>query len=65
MHGSYGLHKCLVLVAMLLKSFFFTYKLIEYECIFQCVCSWEDRDKMFSEVEGIIRRQINVSFHMS
>ncbi|KAM1223165.1 hypothetical protein TB2_010465 [Malus domestica] len=27
----------------------------------QCVCSWEDRDKMFSEVEGIIRRQINMS----
>ncbi|KAM1468639.1 hypothetical protein ACFX2I_033577 [Malus domestica] len=27
----------------------------------QCVCNWEDRDKMFSEVEGIIRRQINMS----
>ncbi|CAN1233806.1 Probable UDP-N-acetylglucosamine--peptide N-acetylglucosaminyltransferase SEC, partial [Linum perenne] len=27
----------------------------------QCVCSWEERDKMFSEVEGIIRRQINSS----
>ncbi|KAK8545493.1 hypothetical protein V6N13_066771 [Hibiscus sabdariffa] len=27
----------------------------------QCVCSWEDRDKMFTEVEGIIRRQINMS----
>ncbi|CAN0903308.1 Probable UDP-N-acetylglucosamine--peptide N-acetylglucosaminyltransferase SEC [Linum grandiflorum] len=27
----------------------------------QCVCSWEDRDKMFNEVEGIIRRQINSS----
>ncbi|XP_038698226.1 probable UDP-N-acetylglucosamine--peptide N-acetylglucosaminyltransferase SEC isoform X2 [Tripterygium wilfordii] len=27
----------------------------------QCVCSWEDRDNMFSEVEGIIRRQINMS----
>ncbi|KAK7269108.1 hypothetical protein RIF29_21824 [Crotalaria pallida] len=27
----------------------------------QCVCSWEDRDKMFKEVEGIIRRQINMS----
>ncbi|KAJ4721143.1 Tetratricopeptide repeat (TPR)-like superfamily protein [Melia azedarach] len=27
----------------------------------QCVCSWEDRDRMFSEVEGIIRRQINMS----
>ncbi|PRQ41628.1 putative protein O-GlcNAc transferase [Rosa chinensis] len=27
----------------------------------QCVCSWEDRDKMFAEVEGIIRRQINMS----
>ncbi|MED6156209.1 hypothetical protein PIB30_012485 [Stylosanthes scabra] len=27
----------------------------------QCVCSWEDRDKMFSEVEGIIRKQINIS----
>ncbi|KAL5837621.1 hypothetical protein ACOSQ3_014790 [Xanthoceras sorbifolium] len=27
----------------------------------QCVCSWEDRDRMFTEVEGIIRRQINMS----
>ncbi|KAG8649817.1 probable UDP-N-acetylglucosamine--peptide N-acetylglucosaminyltransferase SEC [Manihot esculenta] len=27
----------------------------------QCVCSWEDRDKMFAEVEGIIRRQISMS----
>ncbi|KAK8589621.1 hypothetical protein V6N13_088454 [Hibiscus sabdariffa] len=27
----------------------------------QCLCSWEDRDKMFTEVEGIIRRQINMS----
>lgn len=27
----------------------------------QCVCCWEDRDKMFAEVEGIIRRQINMS----
>ncbi|KAJ7978209.1 Tetratricopeptide repeat (TPR)-like superfamily protein [Quillaja saponaria] len=27
----------------------------------QCVCSWEDRDKMFAEVEGIIRKQINIS----
>ncbi|XP_039030503.1 probable UDP-N-acetylglucosamine--peptide N-acetylglucosaminyltransferase SEC isoform X2 [Hibiscus syriacus] len=27
----------------------------------QCVCSWEDRDKMFTEVEGIIRRQIKMS----
>ncbi|KAF7817771.1 putative UDP-N-acetylglucosamine--peptide N-acetylglucosaminyltransferase SEC [Senna tora] len=27
----------------------------------QCVCNWEDRDKMFDEVEGIIRRQINMS----
>lgn len=27
----------------------------------QCVCSWEDRDRMFSEVEGIIRRQVNMS----
>ncbi|KAL4637814.1 hypothetical protein ACB092_03G103400 [Castanea dentata] len=27
----------------------------------QCVCSWEDRDRMFAEVEGIIRRQINMS----
>lgn len=26
----------------------------------QCVCCWEDRDKMFKEVEGIIKRQINV-----
>ncbi|KAL2994322.1 hypothetical protein AAZX31_10G159300 [Glycine max] len=27
----------------------------------QCVCCWEDRDKMFKEVESIIRRQINMS----
>lgn len=27
----------------------------------QCVCSWEDRDKMFEEVEGIIRRQVKMS----
>ncbi|XWS57791.1 hypothetical protein CRYUN_Cryun09bG0203600 [Craigia yunnanensis] len=27
----------------------------------QSLCSWEDRDKMFTEVEGIIRRQINMS----
>ncbi|GAB2287171.1 hypothetical protein Dimus_021555 [Dionaea muscipula] len=27
----------------------------------QCVCSWEDRDKMFVEVEGIIRQQIKMS----
>ncbi|CAI0385297.1 unnamed protein product [Linum tenue] len=27
----------------------------------QCVCSWEERDMMFNEVEGIIRRQINSS----
>ncbi|XP_044499771.1 probable UDP-N-acetylglucosamine--peptide N-acetylglucosaminyltransferase SEC [Mangifera indica] len=27
----------------------------------QFVCSWEDRDRMFNEVEGIIRRQINMS----
>ncbi|XP_010550828.1 PREDICTED: probable UDP-N-acetylglucosamine--peptide N-acetylglucosaminyltransferase SEC [Tarenaya hassleriana] len=27
----------------------------------QCVCSWEDRDKMFAEVEGIIKRQISMS----
>ncbi|CAK8572249.1 unnamed protein product [Lathyrus sativus] len=27
----------------------------------QCVCCWEDRDQMFKEVEGIIRRQINMS----
>lgn len=27
----------------------------------QCVCSWEDRDKMFVEVEGIIKRQVETS----
>ncbi|XP_022929788.1 probable UDP-N-acetylglucosamine--peptide N-acetylglucosaminyltransferase SEC [Cucurbita moschata] len=27
----------------------------------RCVCNWEDRDKMFAEVEGIIKRQINMS----
>lgn len=44
-------------------NFLFLYKLIQSNFLFQCVCSWEDRDKMFAEVEGIIRRQINVSFH--
>jgi protein O-GlcNAc transferase len=29
----------------------------------QCVCCWEDRSKMFAEVESIIRRQINVSIY--
>lgn len=27
----------------------------------QCVCNWDDRDKMFMEVEGIIRRQVKIS----
>ncbi|KAF8014159.1 hypothetical protein BT93_H0104 [Corymbia citriodora subsp. variegata] len=27
----------------------------------QCVCDWEDREKKFSEVEGILRRQIKMS----
>ncbi|XP_042395880.1 probable UDP-N-acetylglucosamine--peptide N-acetylglucosaminyltransferase SEC isoform X2 [Zingiber officinale] len=27
----------------------------------QCVCDWDDREKRFSEVEGIIRRQIKAS----
>ncbi|XP_072971752.1 probable UDP-N-acetylglucosamine--peptide N-acetylglucosaminyltransferase SEC [Typha angustifolia] len=27
----------------------------------QCVCDWDDRDKKFAEVEGIIRRQIKMS----
>lgn len=27
----------------------------------QCVCSWDDREKMFKEVEGIIRRQVKMS----
>ncbi|KAJ6291966.1 hypothetical protein OIU76_023955 [Salix suchowensis] len=27
----------------------------------QCVCCWEDRDKMFNEVEGIIQRQVSIS----
>ena len=26
----------------------------------QCVCDWDDRDGMFNEVEGILRRQIKV-----
>ncbi|XP_055804796.1 probable UDP-N-acetylglucosamine--peptide N-acetylglucosaminyltransferase SEC [Solanum dulcamara] len=26
-----------------------------------CVCDWEDRDQMFIEVEGILRRQIKMS----
>ncbi|KAJ6422697.1 hypothetical protein OIU84_027630 [Salix udensis] len=27
----------------------------------QCVCCWEDREKMFNEVEGIIQRQVSIS----
>ncbi|KAJ6379946.1 hypothetical protein OIU76_016577 [Salix suchowensis] len=27
----------------------------------QCVCCWEDRDKLFNEVEGIIKRQISMA----
>ncbi|CAI9762202.1 unnamed protein product [Fraxinus pennsylvanica] len=27
----------------------------------QCVCNWDDREKMFIEVEGILRRQIKMS----
>ncbi|KAK6911273.1 O-GlcNAc transferase, C-terminal [Dillenia turbinata] len=27
----------------------------------QCVCNWEDREKMFNEVQAIIRRQIKMS----
>ncbi|KAE9455807.1 hypothetical protein C3L33_12291, partial [Rhododendron williamsianum] len=27
----------------------------------QCVCEWDHRDKMFAEVEGILRRQIKMS----
>lgn len=27
----------------------------------QCVCDWDDRDGMFTEVEGILRRQIKMS----
>ncbi|CAN1765760.1 Probable UDP-N-acetylglucosamine--peptide N-acetylglucosaminyltransferase SEC [Linum perenne] len=27
----------------------------------QCVCNWDERNKMFNEVEGILRRQINAS----
>ncbi|KAI3470078.1 hypothetical protein Pfo_026741 [Paulownia fortunei] len=27
----------------------------------QCVCDWDDREKMFIEVEGILRRQIKMS----
>ncbi|PIA29979.1 hypothetical protein AQUCO_05800216v1 [Aquilegia coerulea] len=27
----------------------------------QCVCNWDDRESKFSEVEGIIRRQIKMS----
>lgn len=26
----------------------------------QCVCDWEDRDKKFVEIEGVVRRQIKV-----
>lgn len=29
-------------------------------CVLQCLCSWEGRDQMFTEVEAIIRRQIDV-----
>ncbi|CAA2958072.1 probable UDP-N-acetylglucosamine--peptide N-acetylglucosaminyltransferase SEC [Olea europaea subsp. europaea] len=27
----------------------------------QCVCNWDDREKMFIDVEGILRRQIKMS----
>ncbi|XP_019226825.1 PREDICTED: probable UDP-N-acetylglucosamine--peptide N-acetylglucosaminyltransferase SEC isoform X2 [Nicotiana attenuata] len=27
----------------------------------QCVCDWDNREKMFTEVEGILRRQIKMS----
>lgn len=26
----------------------------------QCACDWDDREKMFVEVEAILRRQIKV-----
>jgi hypothetical protein len=26
----------------------------------QCVCDWDDRDKKFSEVEAVVRRQIQM-----
>lgn len=38
----------------------FSNNLFNFMNFFQCVCSWEDRDKMFIEVEAIIRRQIKV-----
>jgi protein O-GlcNAc transferase len=29
--------------------------------LLQCVCDWDDRDKKFSEVEAVVRRQIQVN----
>lgn len=26
----------------------------------QCVCDWDDRDKKFTEIEAVVRRQIKV-----
>ncbi|CAL5438589.1 unnamed protein product [Camellia sinensis] len=41
-----------------MKLFFFFCNLIS--CL-QCACDWDDRGKMFIEVEGILRRQIKMS----
>jgi protein O-GlcNAc transferase len=27
----------------------------------QCVCDWDERDKKFTEIEAVVRRQIKVS----
>lgn len=34
--------------------------LFDWVHTFQCVCDWDDRKKLFIEVEGIIQRQIKV-----
>lgn len=42
------------------RSFKFPHRLCLFGLHIQCLCSWDDRDKMFSEVEAIIKRQISV-----
>lgn len=46
------------LLFYLVNSSSFSNMIISNFC--QCVCDWDDRDKMFVEVEGILRRQIKV-----
>lgn len=37
------------------------YLIFSLNLLLQCVCDWDNREKMFIEVEGILRRQIKVS----